>query len=127
MSFERAWAALILATSILSGVAASATSPKEVKAIDVRQTQQLSVGGRFYFGDDANRVTAADFDDSGWEVVSIPHTWNRLGETSLLRTEATNNQRGRDWYRLTFEAQPRVRDQRPFCNSMVLARSQPCG
>ena len=36
---------------------------------------------------------------SVWQTVTLPHTWNRLGEYRIGRAEATDNRQGRGWYR----------------------------
>jgi beta-galactosidase len=64
----------------------------------------LSQGWRFRYGDEPARVTTADFDDSAWEHVSIPHSWNRLGEYHSERTVESNTKQGVGWYRLAFVA-----------------------
>ena len=79
-----------------------------------RQTTSLSDGWRFRFGDAPETVTAAGFDDSGWEQVSVPHTWNRVGEYALTRSPATNNKQGIGWYRLTYDAKPMAKGRRLY-------------
>jgi len=83
-------------------------------AQDVRQTLPLSAGWRFHFGAVAGDASAPAFDDGGWQQVSVPHTWNRLGEYSLTRSGATNNKRGTGWYRLQFVAPNAHREQRHY-------------
>ena len=80
-----------------------------------RQSIALEDSWRFYFGDaDLASVTAADFDDSGWEQVSVPHTWNVIGEYALERSGTTNNAQGTGWYRLRLDAPPADRDMRQY-------------
>jgi beta-galactosidase len=67
-----------------------------------RQTQDLTANWRFHYGDDVAGVTAATFDDSAWQTVSLPHTWNRIGQYGLARTAANENRQGVGYYRLTF-------------------------
>lgn len=89
--------ALVCALAFSSGASA-----------DRRETD-LSRGWRFQFDVEATAPQAADFDDSAWERVTVPHTWNHIGEYRLERTSATNNEQGVGWYRLSFRA-PRLRE-----------------
>lgn len=65
-----------------------------------RSSVDLSTGWRFRFGGDAASAIAEATDDSGWQAVSVPHTWNRLGEYSLTRSPGTDKRQGAGWYRL---------------------------
>ena len=69
-----------------------------------RQSTDLASGWRFRFGGDATGITAAGYDDRAWQQVSLPHTWNRMGEYSTTRSPETNNAQGIGWYRLEFNA-----------------------
>lgn len=62
-----------------------------------RQVYNFNLGWRFAKGDVKN-AEKADFDDSGWEVVSIPHT------VELMPAEASGcrNYQGVAWYRKRF-------------------------
>jgi beta-galactosidase len=81
----------------------------------------LSEGWRFRFGDVPEAVKATGFDDSGWEVVSVPHTWNRIGEYSLTRSAATNNKQGNGWYRLTYNAPLSAKGRRQYLDFAAVA------
>lgn len=106
---------VVAIVALLVGACAfAAPAPTDVAAPEVRQTVPLSTGWRFYFGDVGEAVSERDFDDAAWESVTVPHTWNRLGELSLTRTTATNNKRGTGWYRLKFNAPRATRNQRQF-------------
>lgn len=52
--------------------------PTHVLAQEARAVTQLDSGWRFFDGDAPDAV-APDFADAAWEVVSVPHTWNRVG------------------------------------------------
>ncbi len=65
-----------------------------------RQVHDLSAGWRFHQGDPEAQPLSAEFDDSGWQQVAVPHSWNRLGEYRSERSEATNAFQGASWYRL---------------------------
>lgn len=82
--------------------------------MEVRREQALTTDWRFRFGETAEQVSKPEFDDSTWQSVSVPHTWNQLGEYRLQRTAATNNQRGVGWYRLRFKAPAASSDERYF-------------
>ena len=62
-----------------------------------RLVQPLVTGYRFAFDEALDgRAATSELDDSGWEVVELPHTWNALDAT--LR----DYRRGAGWYRLRF-------------------------
>jgi beta-galactosidase len=86
-----------------------------------RQIADLSTGWKFRFGDAPEAVTAAGFDDSGWESVSVPHTWNRIGEYALTRGPATNNKQGVGYYRLTFNAPAAAKNRRQYLDFGAVA------
>jgi beta-galactosidase len=86
-----------------------------------RQVTSLSDGWRFRFGYAPEAVTAAGFDDSGWETVSVPHTWNRIGEYALKRSAATDNRQGVGWYRLTFNAPAAAKGRRQYLDFGAVA------
>src|SRR5436189_4264196 len=69
-----------------------------------RQMTPLVTGWRFKFGPEESAVIQPKFDDSHWQPVSLPHTWNRLGEYGPVRSEATDARQGVGWYRLGFKA-----------------------
>jgi beta-galactosidase len=77
--------------------AASAGSQPTPTMNDSRQIMGLDQGWRFHFGA-AGDPQRAGFDDSTWERVDVPHTWNAAdGTTKGFR-------RGPGWYRLHFLA-----------------------
>jgi beta-galactosidase len=73
---------------------------------EARETIWLSDGWRFLQDD---RVTGAEeprFVDDAWAAVRVPHTWNRVGRSTLepaSQSPPTNETRGIGWYRLRFE------------------------
>lgn len=79
-----------------------------------RTSVDLAKGWRFRFGGDAASVTSAAYDDRAWEVVDLPHTWNRIGEYGTTRSSAINDSHGIGWYRLHFKAPARVAGRRQF-------------
>ena len=68
-----------------------------------RQTTSLAAGWQFRFDGALAPETAATLPDADWTPVMLPHTWNRLGEYRVGRTEATDNRQGTGWYRLRLD------------------------
>lgn len=66
----------------------------------VRIVTDLKDGWRFQYGDAPDAARNSDFDDSGWEKVTVPHTWNRVGYMATTRGADANAKRGVAWYRL---------------------------
>jgi beta-galactosidase len=72
-----------------------------------RQDTQLVDGWRFHKGD----VTGAEdpaFDDSGWDAVTLPHTWNAIDGQ-----QDPNYYRGPGWYRRHVSLDPAL-DRRQY-------------
>lgn len=68
-----------------------------------RRSQELAQGWRFHRGEIVGEPFASTFDDSGWQQVSLPHTWNRVGEYRMERSGATDNYQGASWYSLNLK------------------------
>lgn len=107
MQFGRTMLVLTLAF----GISACATSPASAPiegapaATSGRSAIALKDGWRFRFGEfDPSAVAAPTFDDGGWEAVSVPHSWNLIGEYALARGGTSNNEQGTGWYRLRVDA-----------------------
>jgi beta-galactosidase len=106
--------AVIVAVVALSGVqgAVGAASPASsavgasVPAAAVRQQVPLESGWRFKQAAGLSGVEAPQFDDAGWEQVTVPHTWNRIGNEGYERSPESNNIQGTGWYRLKFRSPP---------------------
>lgn len=86
-------------------LAQSAMVAEPAARVSPRSTVQLAEGWQFNLvGAD---VTAAPL-DANWEVVSVPHTWNRVGyylsdpETHINTTENIEKTQGLGWYYLNF-------------------------
>ncbi len=106
---NRLWRLLVpILLLVLPGHGASAQDA----APGPRQVVSLADGWRFHFGPEDGVVTAPGFDDSNWEQVSVPHTWNRIGEYALTRSAATDNRQGIGWYRLNYQAPQEPRGKR---------------
>lgn len=96
MSGRNSWLAALLGLAMV-------LLPMPVPAKEApRQTIPLQEGWSFHQGELQDAPLSSSFDDSGWRRVSLPHTWNRLGEYRTQRSEATNNYQGTGWYRLRF-------------------------
>ncbi len=65
-----------------------------IRADDGRQLTKIDSGWRFLAADDAHAQDAA-FDDSSWQAVDLPHTWNGLDG----QDGGGNYRRGAGWYR----------------------------
>lgn len=76
--------------------AAAATT----QAPSPRQIIELRDGWRFRFGDVPEEVIQLDFSDADWDAVSLPHTWNRMGNDGFARVEGSDVRQGMGWYRL---------------------------
>lgn len=94
--------------TILFALLVAACTPKSppapIAAAPVaRMTTDLAAGWQFRFDDGLTSETASGLPDSEWQVVALPHTWNRLGEYRVGRTAATDNRQGKGWYRLRLD------------------------
>jgi beta-galactosidase len=71
----------------------------------------LSTGWRFHKGDGAAQSQA--FSDADWQSVTVPHTWNRIGQyepaAKVETTRPLDTYQGIAWYRLNFDT-PALRD-----------------
>lgn len=111
--------ALVLAAMALSAPCLAQTtaqpamaSPPRSTSAEVRQRISLSDGWRFQFGETPGAVTNADFDDSQWQPVSLPHSWNRMGNYAERRAEDTDVRQGQGWYRLRLDKVARPKGKR---------------
>jgi beta-galactosidase len=71
-------------------------------AAEPRMSVSLDQGWRFQQSDSITGAESRDFDDSAWQAVDVPHTWNRVGNAGTERSPLSNNVRGVGWYRLRF-------------------------
>lgn len=77
-----------------------------------RRTVDLAQGWRFQQGELPAQPLAPAFDDAAWQAVSLPHSWNRLGEYRTERSADTNNFQGAGWYRLHFPTPQKLKGNR---------------
>jgi beta-galactosidase len=76
-------------------------------ALTFREVTNLS-NWKFYKGD-YHSAYKADFDDSNWEKITVPHTWNAKD----ILTKGPENYKGPAWYRTSFNASDNI-DKRYF-------------
>lgn len=67
-----------------------------------RAVRELSDGWQFVYRDGWTPEEASA-STGGWEAVTLPHSWNRLGEYREERTAATDNRQGTGSYRRTID------------------------
>jgi beta-galactosidase len=73
-----------------------------VFAGEPRISVSLDQGWRFQQSDSVVGAENRGFDDSSWQAVDVPHTWNRIGNEGAQRSPLSNNVQGVGWYRLRF-------------------------
>lgn len=95
---------LLSAFSAQPVLAQDTSATVSVQAESQRHITPLADGWRFRFGDLPMAVTTPGFDDGDWQEVSVPHSWNRIGEYGLERGGSGNNDQGTGWYRLRIAA-----------------------
>ncbi|MCJ2180271.1 glycoside hydrolase family 2 TIM barrel-domain containing protein [Novosphingobium album (ex Hu et al. 2023)] len=110
-----------LAATLALGSLAAVAGPSQAETVKLsqksgteREVTELSQGWKFHFGPETPAVTAPDFQDDGWQTVSVPHTWNRIGTYAPARTPDTGNAQGTGWYRLTVAAPAAAPDMRQY-------------
>lgn len=87
---------------------ASAAPRAAAAQAEARTVRSLVDGWRFKQDNALTGAETPGFDDSAWQQVSAPHTWNRVGyyisnpATHLNTAENINKTQGIGWYRLTF-------------------------
>jgi beta-galactosidase len=102
-----------------SGVAALAVSsaafPAPQHAAPAgRAVTSLNTGWRFQLGDAPDVVTTPGFDDAGWSPITVPHTWNRIGEYRTTRGPESNNTQGVGYYRRHITAAASLKGRREY-------------
>lgn len=82
--------------------------------IQSRSIIEMTDGWQFAYNNHWTPRDALAAGGSEWRSISIPHTWNRLGEYRVARTAATDNRQGRGWYRRAIEGTQLNAGQRHF-------------
>jgi len=71
-------------------------------ASEQRLIADLQNGWRFKQASGLSGVESPAFDDKDWSEISIPHTWNRIGNVGMELAPDANHVQGAGWYRLRF-------------------------
>lgn len=104
----------------LAFAAAALAPPLSAQASDrgpARQETLLDTGWKFHLGESPG-AEAAGFADNQWDTVTVPHSWNRVGNYTAdahrrLNTPQTlNTTQGVGWYRKAFTAPPALAGKR---------------
>jgi beta-galactosidase len=83
-------------------------------AAEPRTSVSLDHGWRFQQSGSVIGAESRDFDDSAWQAVDVPHTWNRIGNEGTERSPLSNSVQGVGWYRLRFATPAAQRANRYF-------------
>ena len=90
--------------AVMLAACSALTPPQPVGAPPfARSTTELTNEWQFRFDNALTPEVAATLADGEWQQVTLPHTWNRLGEYRIGRTAATDNRQGQGWYRLRLD------------------------
>jgi beta-galactosidase len=102
-------------TAVAAPVAPVAPAGHAAGLADTPRIQlPLATGWRFKQASGLTGVEATQFDDSDWSQVTVPHTWNRIGNEGTERSPQSNNVQGTGWYRLKFQAPAAAKGSRYF-------------
>ncbi|MCB1124048.1 MAG: beta galactosidase jelly roll domain-containing protein, partial [Verrucomicrobiae bacterium] len=102
--------------AILAGMVCFQGCGKSPLAESPRQRENFDFGWRFRLGEVEN-ATAADFDDSAWRDVLLPHDWSIEGEYDEKNPTSWRGAylpAGIGWYRKTFLLHPSDAGKRLF-------------
>src|ERR1700736_494543 len=100
--------------AIAARAGAGATGPEGGAEPTPRVVLPWSTVWRFKQASGLGGVEATQFDDSAWDQVTVPHTWNRIGNEGTVRSPQSNNIQGTGWYRLRFKAPAAAKRSRYF-------------
>jgi beta-galactosidase len=73
-----------------------------VFAAEPRVSVSLDHGWRFQQSAAITGAEKRNFDDSAWQALDVPHSWNRIGNAGTERSPLSNSVQGIGWYRLRF-------------------------
>ncbi|WP_347394910.1 glycoside hydrolase family 2 protein, partial [Parabacteroides leei] len=86
-----------------------------------REVYSMNLAWRFIKGDVSGTPYAADFDDSGWEVVSLPHGLEYLP----VEASGCANYQGVAWYRKRFTPDDRLKGKQLFVHfEAIMGKSE---
>lgn len=109
-------------TPLAPSPSTTAPSPAAATAATPRRATALADGWRFRFGAEGDAPANPDFDDSGWQTVSVPHSWNRIGAYAEQRDPRSDNRQGIGWYRLAFDAPAVAAGQRSYLDFAAVSK-----
>lgn len=109
-------AALLCSATALLAPQASAQrlAAKPIGSGEPRAVLDLSQGWRFHFGDIDDVAATPGFDDTAWQLVALPHSWNKVGIYALARGADADMRQGKGWYRRSFAVPPALNGRRLF-------------
>ena len=101
----------LLCVSVAATVSASAqpTGPAAAPAASPRIKMSLNDAWRF-LPEDRFEAESPNHDDSNWQVVDVPHTWNAADPFD----DAPGYRRGQGWYRKRLTLDPQLQGKRLF-------------
>ncbi|MCR5872355.1 MULTISPECIES: glycoside hydrolase family 2 protein [unclassified Sphingomonas] len=95
---------ILSACFALIAILLSACAPTARPGERVRVVTALTEEWRFLDGPaSVAQASSPEFDDSAWKPVSLPHSWNRLGEYRTTRSRPADDRQGEGWYRLKID------------------------
>lgn len=116
----------IAATPAVSGLASGPADVARATS-EPRVVTNLASGWKFRKGDAA--AAASAIDDSGWETVAVPHTWNRIGTYEAaagvpgMAGRTIDKYMGPAWYRLSFNAPAPAKGRRVWLEFDAASRT----
>lgn len=96
----------VFAALCLQGCATVPATPWHMvtpETVPARHSTELTDGWSFRYDDSWTLEDALGADSAAWQPVSLPHSWNRLGQYATERSPATDKRQGKGWYRLTID------------------------
>ncbi|WP_165830966.1 glycoside hydrolase family 2 TIM barrel-domain containing protein [Sphingomonas pokkalii] len=109
--------ALLCSAALLAQQAVAqpqAPTARQAPSTEPRAVLDLSKGWRFHFGDAGDAPAAPDFEDSAWQPVAVPHTWNKVGTYAVQRAADSDMRQGKGWYRCSFAVPAALNGRRLF-------------
>lgn len=106
---------MLAASCLIAWSAMASATPAKVDQHDAavvsgsRSTVELRDGWQFRFGPSAQPDALPPESEAGWESVSVPHTWNRVGvylkdvPAGTAAADLEDKRQGEAWYRLQFD------------------------
>ncbi len=86
-----------------------------------REVYSMNLAWRFYKGDVEGTPFATEFDDSGWQVVSVPHGLEYLP----VEASGCANYQGVAWYRKRFIPDERLKGKQLFLHfEAIMGKSE---